>query len=61
MLVTPSSSVGTVKPATAVVNHRKVRRREKAGRSRLIAFHQRIHSNIESSSFVVEQRSPATH
>ena len=33
MLVTPSMSVRTVKPATMVANHRKVRRRENAGRS----------------------------
>ena len=33
MLVTPSKSVRTVKPATAVTNHMKVRRRENAGRN----------------------------
>jgi hypothetical protein len=46
MLVTPSMSVRTVKPATAVANQRKLRRRENAGRSRQIAFHQSIHSDI---------------
>ena len=46
MLVTPSLSVRTVKPATAVANQRKVCRRENAGRSRQIAFHQLIHSDI---------------
>ena len=46
MLVTPSNSVRTVKPATAVANHRKVRRRENAGRSSQIAFHQFVHSDI---------------
>src|SRR5208283_3918171 len=40
MEVTPSNSVRTVKPATAAANHRKVRRRENAGRSIQIAFHQ---------------------
>src|ERR1700689_2679736 len=44
MLVTPSNSTRTVRPATAVTNHMKVRRREKAGRSRRIAFHQIPHS-----------------
>jgi molybdenum-dependent DNA-binding transcriptional regulator ModE len=34
MLVTPSNSTRTVRPATAVTNHMKVRRREKAGRGR---------------------------
>ena len=46
MEVTPSMSVRTVKPATAVANHRKVCRRENAGRSRQIAFHQCSHSDI---------------
>lgn len=46
MLVTPSSSVRTVKPATAVANHKKVRRRVNAGRSNQITFHQGIHSDI---------------
>ena len=46
MLVTPSSSVRTVKPATAVANHRKQRRRENAGRSSQIALYQGIHSDI---------------
>src|SRR5271169_4550066 len=46
MEVTPSNSVRTVKPATAAANHRKVRRRENAGRSIQIAFHQSIHSDI---------------
>ena len=46
MEVTPSMSVRTVKPATPVANHRKVCRRENAGRSRQIAFHQCSHSDI---------------
>ena len=46
MLVTPSNSVRTVKPATAVANHIKLRRRENAGRSNQIASHQCIHSDI---------------
>jgi hypothetical protein len=46
MEVTPSRSVRTVKPATAVAIYRKVCKRENAGRSCLIAFHQRIHSDI---------------
>ena len=46
MLVTPSMSVRTVKPATAVANQKKVCRRENAGRSRQIAFHQLIQSDI---------------
>ena len=45
MLVTPSNSTRTVKPATAVTNHMKVRRRENAGRRRRIAFHQTAHSS----------------
>jgi hypothetical protein len=49
MLVTPSSSVRTVKPATAVANHMKLRRRENAGRSNRIASHQAIHSDIAPS------------
>jgi len=49
MLVTPSNSTRTVRPATAVTNHMKVRRREKAGRSRRIAFHQIPHSDINQS------------
>ena len=40
MLVTPSNSVRTVRPATAVANHMKLRVREHAGRSNPIAFHQ---------------------
>ena len=36
----------TVKPATAVANQRKVLRRENAGLSRVIEFHQCIHSDI---------------
>jgi hypothetical protein len=36
-------------PATAVVNHRKACRRENAGRSRQITFHQWIHSDIGSA------------
>ena len=36
-------STRTVKPATAVMNHMKVRRRENAGRKRRIAFHQMPH------------------
>ena len=46
MLVTPSMSMRTAKPATVVANQRKVCRRENAGRSRQIAFHQCIHSDI---------------
>jgi hypothetical protein len=46
MLVTPSNSVRTVKPATEVANHMKLRRRENAGRSSQIVFHQEIHSAI---------------
>ena len=46
MLVTPSNSVRTVKPATAVANHMKVRRRENAGRSKQIASHQASQSDI---------------
>ncbi len=49
MLVTPSSSVRTVKPATAVANHMKLRRRENAGRSNQSAFHQAIHRDIAPS------------
>src|ERR1700681_3932908 len=45
MLVTPSNSTRTVRPATAVANHMKVRRRENAGRRRRIAFHQMPHSD----------------
>src|SRR5712691_7971850 len=45
MLVTPSNSRRTVKPATAVTNHMKVRRRENAGRRTRIAFHQIAHSD----------------
>src|ERR1700730_14577841 len=61
MLVTASNSTRTVRPATAgtnstrtistataVTNHMKVRRREKAGRSRRIAFHQIPHSDSGS-------------
>jgi len=44
MLVTPSNSTRTVRPATMVANHRKVRRRENAGRSNSIAFHHKPHS-----------------
>ena len=43
----------TVKPATAVTNQRKLRRRENAGRSRQIAFHQGIHSDIGPNSLLV--------
>src|SRR5258705_12878770 len=50
MLVTPSKSTRTVKPATAVTNHMKVRRRENAGRKRRIAFHQMPHSDSDSGS-----------
>jgi len=46
---TPSKSVRTVKPATAVANHMKLRRRENAGRNSQIAFHQGIHSDIVPS------------
>src|SRR4249919_1837640 len=49
MLVTPSNSRRTVKPATAVTNHMKVRRRENAGRRRRIAFHQIAHSDCGSA------------
>jgi hypothetical protein len=42
--------VRTVKPATAVANQRKVRRRENAGRSCQIALHQGIHSAIGACS-----------
>ena len=52
MEVTPSNSVRTVKPATAAANHRKVRRRENAGRSIQIAFHQSIHSDIGPNSLL---------
>src|SRR5436189_2615454 len=45
MLVTPSNSRRTVKPATAVTNHMKVRRRVNAGRRTRIAFHQIAHSD----------------
>src|ERR1700680_4978228 len=48
MLVTASKSTRTVKPATAVTNHMKVRRRENAGRRRRIAFHQIPHSDSGS-------------
>ena len=44
MPVTPSVSTRTVMPATTVANHRKVLRREKAGLSNWIAFHQQPHS-----------------
>jgi len=44
MLVTPSNSTRTVRPATMVANHMKVRRRENAGRSNSIAFHHKPHS-----------------
>ncbi len=46
MLVTPNRSVRTVTPATTVANHMKLRRRENAGRSNHIAFHQAVHSGI---------------
>jgi hypothetical protein len=46
MLETPSKSVRTVKPATQVANHTKVRKREQAGRSSQIALHQWIHNFI---------------
>ena len=49
MLVTPSSSVRTLKPATAVANQMKLRRRENAGRTNQIASHQAIHSDIALS------------
>ena len=45
MLVTPSNSVRTVMPATMVANHMKARKRENAGRSDWIAFHQEPHSD----------------
>jgi hypothetical protein len=47
MLVTPKSSVRTVKPATAVANHRKVRSRENAGRSICSAFHHKTHNGTD--------------
>jgi hypothetical protein len=47
MLVTSSKSVRTVNSATAVANHRKLRRRENAGRSNHIASHQCSHSVTE--------------
>src|ERR1700751_639842 len=50
MLVTPSKSTRTVKPATAVTNHMKVRRRENAGRKTRIAFHQMPHNDSDSDS-----------
>jgi hypothetical protein len=53
MLVTPSKSVRTVKPATQVANHRKVRKREQAGRSSQIALHQWIHNFIVLAPRVV--------
>src|SRR6202790_4263601 len=40
MLGTPSNSTRTVRPATAVTNHKKELSREKAGRSSRSAFHQ---------------------
>src|ERR1700686_1801283 len=49
MLVTPSKSTRTVRPATAVTNHMKVRRRENAGRRGRIAFHQIAHSDCGCS------------
>src|SRR5215469_3332140 len=63
MEVTPSSSVRTVKPATAVANHRKVRRRENAGRSSQIAFHQSAHSDIGPTRCCFDERCryPGTH
>ena len=44
MLDTPRSSVRTVKPATAVANHKKVRIRENAGRTSCSALHHKIHN-----------------
>jgi hypothetical protein len=44
MLVTPKSSVRTVKPATAVANHIKVRSRENAGRTSCSALHHKSHN-----------------
>jgi hypothetical protein len=40
MLVTPISSVRTVKPATQAANHIKLRKREHAGLNNQIASHQ---------------------
>jgi hypothetical protein len=51
MLVTPSTSTRTVRPATAVTNHMKVRRREKAGRSTRIALHQIRHRGMRLCRF----------
>src|SRR6201982_3231475 len=48
MLGTPRNSTRTVTPATAVTHHITVRGREKAGRSRRIAFHQIPHSDSGS-------------
>src|SRR5215468_4736108 len=45
MLVTPSNSTRTVRPATATTNHMKVRRRENPGRNNWIAFHHEPHSD----------------
>ena len=45
MLVTPSMSARTVMPATTVVNHKNVLKRENAGRSNSIAFHHEPHSD----------------
>ena len=56
MLVTPSNSVRTVKPATAVANHMKLRRRENAGRSNQIASHQAIQSDIACLRVVVDSQ-----
>ena len=47
MLVTPSNSARTVRPATIVANHMKLRRRENAGCSNRIAFHHKPHSECD--------------
>jgi hypothetical protein len=45
MLVTPASSVRTVRPATAVANHKKVLTREKAKRKGRMASHHEFHND----------------
>ena len=54
MLVTPSMSVRTVRsPPRRWQNQRKVCRRENAGRSSQIAFHQCIHGDIGPNSLLI--------
>jgi hypothetical protein len=53
MLVTPRCSVRTVRPATTVANHRKLRGRENAGRSSQIAFHQATQSAMAVSRLML--------